>query len=120
MLKISVCDTGVGIPESNLPYLFNIFGKLKDSEQMNKQGCGLGLFISKLIVQKLGGDILVKSVHGAGSKFSFFIKCLPADEIRRARHVHLNFDQVSKEQEPFDVSNLRKALPMEYNPFHTF
>ena len=50
-------DTGIGIPKENQDKLFKLFGFLKDHKQMNVNGVGLGLMISKLIVEKFNGNI---------------------------------------------------------------
>jgi len=73
MVSFKVKDTGVGIEASEIDGLFNYFGKLKSTSQMNKQGAGLGLFISRLLAQNLGGDIMVKSVHKVGSTFELLV-----------------------------------------------
>jgi signal transduction histidine kinase len=68
-LKISVEDTGGGITQEDLNHLFTAFGKGKASK--NPQGVGLGLMISKNIVELLGGEINVQSNYGVGTTFSF-------------------------------------------------
>jgi signal transduction histidine kinase len=73
-IKIDVKDTGIGISNENLQKLFMSFGKLKDSNSLNENGCGLGLNICKRISQSMGGDIIVKSILGLGSTFSFIFK----------------------------------------------
>ena len=50
-LSIAVRDTGIGISKENQSKLFQLFGFLSDSVQMNKQGVGLGLVIAKQICQ---------------------------------------------------------------------
>jgi signal transduction histidine kinase len=50
-LNISVRDTGIGISKENQSKLFKLFGFLKDSQQMNKNGIGLGLVISRQLCQ---------------------------------------------------------------------
>ena len=50
-LKISVKDTGIGIPEKDKSKLFKLFGFVKETESLNKNGVGLGLVISDQIVQ---------------------------------------------------------------------
>ena len=50
-LKISVKDTGIGIPEKDKNKLFKLFGFVKDTQQLNKNGVGLGLVISEQIVR---------------------------------------------------------------------
>lgn len=64
-LKFSVTDTGVGIPFEDLSKLFKMFSMLdKHKEKMNQRGAGIGLAISKKIIDSLGGDIVVKSEEG--------------------------------------------------------
>ena len=71
-LKISVKDSGIGIPEEKQTQLFTLFGRVDDYSELNPQGCGLGLYISNKLVQLLGGNgIGVKSVPGKGSCFTF-------------------------------------------------
>ena len=61
-LKFTVSDTGVGISKQDIPKLFKMFGILsKHRNKMNKTGSGLGLSISKRIVESLEGKIKVSS-----------------------------------------------------------
>ena len=58
-LKISVIDTGIGIKEEDQTQLFKMFGYIEDSNQMNIHGIGLGLNLSKTIVEQFGGKLEV-------------------------------------------------------------
>lgn len=69
----SVTDTGVGIKQGDLDKLFKFFGTLARSKDLNRGGMGLGLTISKMIIQSLGGDISVESECGKGSSFTFSV-----------------------------------------------
>ena len=60
-LKISVKDTGVGISKEGQKKLFKFFGFLDETQKLNMNGVGLGLVISKQIVQQFDGDITVDS-----------------------------------------------------------
>jgi len=71
LVQVSVIDTGIGIPKEEKKYLFSEFGKLKSNISMNPKGVGLGLYICKQLVQKLGGKIKVKSKCNIGTTFSF-------------------------------------------------
>ena len=70
-IEIVVKDTGEGISEENIDLIFNKFGKLeKNSDTL---GLGLGLFITKNLVNILGGNISVTSELGKGSEFKVFL-----------------------------------------------
>jgi signal transduction histidine kinase len=49
-LLLTFYDTGIGIKESNIKKLFQIFGKLEDPKQINTEGTGLGLYITSRLV----------------------------------------------------------------------
>jgi signal transduction histidine kinase len=68
-LKIIIEDTGVGMTRKQVANLFTNFTKIMDNRQLNKEGVGLGLTISRNIAQALSGDIEVQSVVGTGSNF---------------------------------------------------
>lgn len=64
-LYITVTDTGIGIPEDKSEEIFERFTKVSSFSQ----GCGLGLPLSKLLAQKLGGDLIIDKTSKAGSRF---------------------------------------------------
>ena len=63
-LKFEFYDNGVGIPKGKIDRLFAVFGKLEDENNINKEGTGLGLYITSTIIQQLGGTIKVESEEG--------------------------------------------------------
>ena len=69
---ISVRDTGVGISAENQAHLFEKFYRVKTRETAGIPGTGLGLWITREICQKMGGDILLESLEGVGSKFTIY------------------------------------------------
>jgi signal transduction histidine kinase/GAF domain-containing protein len=76
---VSVTDTGVGIKPDDIPYVFEKYRQVGDVAASPLKGTGLGLPISKEIVEHHGGRIWVESKQGKGSTFSF---ALPVDSSR--------------------------------------
>ena len=69
-----ITNTGKGIPESELPYVFERFYKVDKSRSANKNSTGLGLYIAKTIVKTHGGSISVTSKE---NEFTTFTVALP-------------------------------------------
>lgn len=74
-VKVSVADTGPGIPPEYHIEVFDDFFRLPENEQ--QEGMGLGLAISRRLVAAMGGKIWVESEPGTGSKFSFLLPLKP-------------------------------------------
>ncbi len=72
-LDVAVSDTGIGIPESAFPQLFDPFQQVDSSTTRKFGGTGLGLSISKRLVEAMGGGISVES-SPRGTTFSFHVK----------------------------------------------
>jgi signal transduction histidine kinase len=68
---VSVSDQGIGIPPTEQSKLFQRFYRVDNRLRRETQGAGLGLFLSKAIVEAQGGRIWVESQPGRGSRFSF-------------------------------------------------
>ena len=74
-VKISVSDTGPGVPPEYHLEIFDDFFRLPSSDKA--EGMGLGLAIARRLVQGIGGKIWVESEPGAGCKFSFILPLMP-------------------------------------------
>lgn len=72
---VSLIDNGYGIPKESLPFIFNKFYRVAESEESDQstEGSGLGLALAREIVEQHGGSIKVNSKLGVGSVFSFSI-----------------------------------------------
>lgn len=77
MLHLSVSDSGIGIPSNMLRQIFEDFTQVDSTVTRRYGGTGLGLGITKRLVELMGGDIWVESVEGVGSTFHALL-CLPA------------------------------------------
>ncbi|RXJ03879.1 HAMP domain-containing protein [Anaerobacillus alkaliphilus] len=72
-IKVDIRDTGSGIPEEDLPFVFERFYKADKARTRGRSGTGLGLAIVRNIVEAHGGHVSVHSKLGEGTTFSFFI-----------------------------------------------
>ena len=70
-IKVTVRDAGIGIPGEELAKLFTKFHRVKDEKTSEVRGTGLGLWITKRIVEILGGKINVESIYGTGTSVIF-------------------------------------------------
>ena len=105
-LKISVSDTGIGIPKEKLASLFDAFTQVDASTTREYGGTGLGLSIVSQLCQLMGGDICVESRVGKGSLFSFDIKLkasqkfpalLPKTDLRGDRVLVVDDNKTSRQ-----------------------
>ncbi|MFP4616611.1 MAG: ATP-binding protein [Candidatus Paceibacterota bacterium] len=79
-IKLSVSDTGIGIPEDQRDKMFNKFFRAENVRLMETEGTGLGLFISKNIIEAHGGEIGFDSEEGKGSTFFFTIPTIKSGQ----------------------------------------
>ena len=82
-----VTDTGIGIPASELPRIFDRFYQVDNSRTRAYEGTGIGLSLVKELVDLLGGTITVDSTHGQGTTFSLTLPVKPAAEAAAAAQV---------------------------------
>ena len=80
-VELSVSDSGIGIDASDLPRLFMKFGRLDEARHAKGGGTGLGLYLCKLITERLGARLVVHSEPGRGSAFTVVFR----EPIQRGR-----------------------------------
>ena len=80
-VRITISDTGIGIPATELPYLFAKFSRGKDISRLNTGGIGLGLYVGKIMIEANGGKIWAES-EGAGRGSHFIIE-LPVKQAEK-------------------------------------
>ena len=71
--RVTVKDSGIGIPASEIPYLFAKFSRGKDINRLHASGTGLGLYVAKNIVEAHKGTIRIES-EGEGKGTSFIVE----------------------------------------------
>ncbi|MGN0341221.1 MAG: DegV family protein [Roseburia sp.] len=74
MIVITVKDTGIGIKKDDIGKLFESFTRVDEKRNRNIEGTGLGLNLTKNLVEMMGGEISVSSVYGQGSTFQVRIQ----------------------------------------------
>ncbi len=74
MLIVSVMDTGIGIKEEDLGKLFLSFERIEEERNRNIEGTGLGISITKELLELMDSSLNVRSEYGVGSTFSFTLK----------------------------------------------
>jgi diguanylate cyclase (GGDEF)-like protein len=117
-LEICISDTGIGIPSQELLHIFDSFHQVEGTSERQYGGAGLGLAVTKQLVELHGGQIKVKSTLGAGSRFCFTLPLLaggneqPADDVTQEQPVQAqalhkaekisgeNYEQVSANTAP--------------------
>ncbi len=74
MLNVSVKDTGIGIKKEDMRKLFSEFDRIEEKRNRNVEGTGLGMSITKRLLEMMDSSLEVESIYELGSKFSFSIK----------------------------------------------
>jgi signal transduction histidine kinase len=118
-VELEVSDTGTGIPETELPHLFERFHRVKGARGRSYEGSGIGLALVQELVKLHGGSVRVKSEVGRGSTFTVSIPTgfahLPADRLGGAR----TLASTSVRSDAY-VGEVLKWLPDQTNHLEVF
>ncbi|MCX8056176.1 MAG: PAS domain S-box protein [Ignavibacteria bacterium] len=99
-LYISVKDTGIGIPKEFLPHLFQFFRQAEEGYNRNFEGAGLGLAITKKLVNMMNGEIYVESELNKGSTFTIVFPVVTGEEEKQeTEEASIKFEPVVIEKE---------------------
>lgn len=122
LMSVEVSDTGVGISMQQQALLCTLFGKLKENESLNPQGCGLGLHISNLLALQLGGEELkINSVFGEGTSVSFLVNLSDGEYFPTDYSLDVEEEKISFAVPLFNFSSqsyLGKVLVVDDNVFN--
>jgi signal transduction histidine kinase/DNA-binding response OmpR family regulator/TolA-binding protein len=104
-ILFNVSDTGIGIPNDKLDLIFKSFEQLDGTETRSYGGTGLGLAVTKQLVELHGGSIGVHSIPGEGSVFSFElpISQLHRDELVEHSETLMKINTIETEEAPPDL-----------------
>lgn len=97
MLEFYVKDSGIGVEEKDHTKIFEMFGQVDTSSTRSYGGSGLGLTISKKLVELMGGKIRMKSVPGKGSTFYFTLPYKPVSIIDQDYRRSIEYSEDKKD-----------------------
>ena len=103
-IRLTVRDTGAGIPEAELPRLFERFHRVESTRGRTYEGTGIGLAMIQELVKLQGGSFWVQSVEGEGSAFHVEIPL---------GHAHLESSRVKHHEKPASTPGLTSAFVEE-------
>ncbi|MBF0539575.1 MAG: response regulator [Nitrospirae bacterium] len=114
-LSFSVSDTGIGIPGEKQLLVFDSFSQADSSTTRKYGGTGLGLTISKRLVELMGGNIWVESKPGVGSTFWFIATFeIPKEDKRPEKTHHMDIKSMDRSRSLQSLSGI-KALVIDDN-----
>ncbi len=105
---ISVTDSGIGIPAEDIPHLFQKFYRVDNSDTREIGGTGLGLYLSRRLIESANGQLSVDSEYGKGSTFTIDLPRVPAEEARNALEQQLSTEATPQDAQTQSSTQLTK------------
>lgn len=115
-LQLKVSDTGIGISKENLPKVFDRFFQGDGSSTRQEAGTGIGLALTKELIEMMDGHIVVDSKLAQGTDFLILLPIRLEKETLILQSTELDFD--SKIQVPREESASRRVVPLDINTLH--
>jgi two-component system phosphate regulon sensor histidine kinase PhoR len=111
-VEISVRDTGIGIPEDKLNVIFERFRQVNNILTREREGSGIGLSLTKNLVELLGGNIRVRSKQGEGSEFIVWLPYKYVEgEVIDKHELYKNQSQVERIHIEFsDIYSIQNSI----------
>jgi two-component system sensor histidine kinase ChiS len=111
ILRVQVVDTGQGIPAEDLEQIFEPLIQASKGSGRYRQGAGLGLSISRQLIELMGGTLYVSSQPQVGTTFSFTLPLASEEEKQHLTHPALKNHYDAPRQESIDVNYETQDLP---------
>ena len=111
MLQIKIKDDGIGISEKDLPYVFDRFYQVDASQTRRKGGTGIGLSLTKELVDLMGGTISVKSTLGNGTEFTLLFPATQNAKLKTSKEPEVALANIK----PIDIGE-QKLPTIESSP----
>ncbi len=118
LVRFEVADTGIGIAPEHRQRLFRVFEQADPSTTRRYGGMGLGLAISRHLVELMGGEIGVESEVGGGSRFWFTVRCRQGEVQSTERFVESDAEADDLERRLVETRRGMRLLLAEDNPMN--
>lgn len=118
-LCIAVKDTGIGIREEDMPYLFDEFARFDSEKNRHIQGTGVGLSITKKLIDEMAGTIKVSSEYGVGTVFTVILpqKVASRDPLGKISSMKNGMKSAGKKENQYTAPNA-SVLAVDDNPMN--
>ncbi|MBO3461392.1 response regulator [Aetokthonos hydrillicola Thurmond2011] len=108
---VQIQDSGIGIVQEQIPYLFDRFRQAEGSENRSYEGSGLGLALVKELVELHGGRVTVESAYGNGTTFTVFL--LPGNSHLPAEQIKEESSEININRATVELADLELVEPQE-------